>query len=232
MRLVDVGRNYDWLAPRYDRWTDLVFGRLLGVEEYRTRTIDLLGPLGGATVLDIGCGTGRNFPILVPRLGDGGRVIGLDYSQGMLDQARKRVAARGWNNVALVRGDAAQLEGVPESIDAAVSIWCLGIVHDLEAALNRAIDTLRPGGRIAIMDFQRSRPARGLLRWLYPLYSFALQRAGIDSAEDLDNAQLREKWERGRRLLQARLRDLEEVTYLQGAGLILAGGKPHAATDR
>ncbi len=33
MQLTDVVRNYDWAAPRYDRWTDLVFGRLLGRRE-------------------------------------------------------------------------------------------------------------------------------------------------------------------------------------------------------
>jgi ubiquinone/menaquinone biosynthesis C-methylase UbiE len=230
MQLTDVVRNYDWAAPRYDRWTDLVFGRLLGVEKYRGRTIDLLGPLEGATVLDIGCGTGRNFPILVPRVGDRGRIIGVDYSEGMLAQARDRVTAHGWTNVELMRGDAARLEGVPENVDAVVSVWCLGIVYDLEAALRRALDVLRPGGRIAIMDFTRARPDRGPLHWLYPLYSFALVRAGIDSPEDMDDSALRRRWERGRRLLRDRLDGAREETYLYGGGLIIAGEKPGASS--
>lgn len=228
MRLTDVGRNYDWAAPRYDRWTDLVFGRLLGVERYRERTIDLLGPLQGATVLDIGCGTGRNFPILAPRVGADGQIIGLDYSEGMLAQARERVEAHGWGNVEVVRGDAARLEGVPENVDAVVSIWCLGIVYDLEAALQRALDVLRPGGRIAIMDFTRARPDRGPLHWLYPFYSFVLTRGGIDSPEDLDDAALQQRWERGRRLLYEGLAGVHEETYLYGGGLIIAGEKPLA----
>jgi ubiquinone/menaquinone biosynthesis C-methylase UbiE len=228
MQLGDVVRNYDWAAPRYDRWTDLVFGRLLGVEKYRERTIDLLGPLEGATVLDVGCGTGRNFPILAPRVGATGRIIGLDYSEGMLAQARERVQARGWGNVELLRGDAARLEGVPENVDAVVSIWCLGIVYDLEAALQRALDVLRPGGRIAIMDFSRARPDRGPLHWFYPLYAFALVRAGIDSPEDLNDDALRQRWERGRRFLRDRLDGVHEETYLYGGGLIIAGEKPLA----
>jgi ubiquinone/menaquinone biosynthesis C-methylase UbiE len=147
----------------------------------------------------------------------------------MLAQARKRVAAQGWRNVEVMRGDAATLQGVPGKVDAVVSIWCLGIVHDLEGALHRALDVLRPGGRIAIMDFQHARPDRGPLRWLYPLYSVALQRAGIDSAEDLDDAKLHAKWEQGRRVLRARLRDVSEDTCLRGTGLIMAGAKPQAA---
>jgi ubiquinone/menaquinone biosynthesis C-methylase UbiE len=175
MQLTDVVRNYDWAAPRYDRWADLVFQHVLGVEKYREKTLRLPGSLEDATVLDIGCGTGRNFPILVPRVGARGRIIGFDYSEGMLEQARKRVAAQGWNNVELIRGDAVKLVGVPENVDAVTSIWCLGIVYDLEAALGRALDVLKPGGRIAIMDFARARPDHGPLHWLYP---FLQVRAG------------------------------------------------------
>ena len=78
------------------------------------------------------------------------------------------------------------------------------------------------------MDFFRSRPDRGPLRWLYPVYSFVLKRAGIDTAEDLDDAGLRARWERGRKFLEGRLVGLQEERYLQGTGLILAGRRPQA----
>jgi ubiquinone/menaquinone biosynthesis C-methylase UbiE len=233
MQLADVGRNYDWAAPRYDRWTDLIFGRLLGVERYRERTIDLLGALEGATVLDVGCGTGRNFPILAPRVGARGRIIGVDYSEGMLALARRRAETQGWTNVELLRGDAARLEGVPAGVDAVVSVWCLGIVHDLGAALGRILDLLAPGGRFAVMDFRRSRPSHGPLHWLYPLYRPILVRSGIDSPEDLDDAALQQRWQRGTRLLRDRLTGVSEETYLYDGGFILAGEKPvPAGADR
>ena len=82
-------------AKRYDMWTDLVFGRLLGVKRFREHTIDLLGDIDGKVVLDVGCDTGRNFPFLVRRVGAGGRIIGVDYSQGMLDVARARKEQEG-----------------------------------------------------------------------------------------------------------------------------------------
>ncbi|MBO6940589.1 MAG: class I SAM-dependent methyltransferase [Deltaproteobacteria bacterium] len=226
MRLDQVQRNYDRAARHYDTWTQLVFGRLLDIERLREDAIELLGDIDGKVVLDVGCGTGRNFPLLVPRVGPKGQVIGVDYSRGMLDEARALVVQRGWENVELMHDDAAELATVPAAVDAVISVWCMGIVHDLDAALGRALDVLRPGGRIVIMDFDRARPDRGCLRWLYPVYSRLLRWAGIDSAEDLDDDRLRAKWKSGRGVLQRRLGSLEEERYLSGGGVILSGTAP------
>jgi len=224
MRLHEIAPNYDRAAPKYDRWTDMVSG-WLGLEGHRERTVELLGDLTGATALDLGCGTGRSLRFLVPRVGPQGQVFAVDYSQGMLAEARDRVEEQGWENVALLQCDAVQLEGVPE-VDAVLAVWCLGIVYDLDAALKRAVSLLRPGGRIAIMDFHRSRPDHGMLRWLFPLYSAVLQRAGIDTEEDMNDAQLQAKWRAGKALLRAELVDMHEETYLHDLGFILAGTKP------
>jgi ubiquinone/menaquinone biosynthesis C-methylase UbiE len=226
MQLSEVSQNYDGAARYYDRLTDFVFGRMLGLEKYRNHTIDLLGDLNGSTVLDVGCGTGRNFPLLVERVGERGNIIGVDYSNGMLEQARRRIQTEGWRNIELVRDDAARLDGVSRPVDAVTAIWVLGIVYDLEAALDRIVNIIRPGGSLSIMDFGKSRPDRGLLRWLFPLYSIALRGAGIDSAEDLDNANLEAKWARGKDVLKARLGSLNEENYLNGAGLIISARKP------
>ena len=72
-------------------------------------------------------------------------------------------------------------------------MWCLGIVYDLEVTLDRVVNLLRLGGSLSIMEVWKSLPDRGLLRWLFPLYSKAFRSAGIDSAEDLDNAKLQAK---------------------------------------
>ena len=108
MKLSEVSQNYNSAARYYDRLTDIVFGHILGLEKYRSYTIDLLGDLDGATVLDLGCGTGRNFSLLVERVGERGNIIGVDYSEGMLEQARRRIQAKGWRNIELVRGDGAR----------------------------------------------------------------------------------------------------------------------------
>ena len=224
MKLDAVASNYDQAAGYYDKLTGFVFQTLLRKEKkYRRKTVDHLGDITGKRVLDIGCGTGRNFPYLVPAVGVRGEIVGLDYSQGMLDQARQLVSHRHWHNVTLIRGDAAEIATGNELFDAAISTWCLGIVHDLDAALNQAISRVKPGGRIAIMDFQGAKPEHGPLRWFYPFYSYLLRQAGIDSREDVDDARLRAKWEQGRKLLESRLTDIVMETYLQGLGFVLAG---------
>lgn len=225
MRLEDVVRRYDAASRHYDRFMDVVFGRLLDVERLRERVVDSIGDLAGGTVLDVGCGTGRNFPLLVQRVGEDGRVIGVDCSAGMLEQAQRRVDRHGWRNVELLCGDAVTLDRIDTPVDAVVSIWCYGTVYDLDAALNRAVDVLRPGGHIAIMTFTRAGPEHGPLRWLYPFYRFAVRCAGIDPSRDFDNAALQEKWRRGRRVLRARLAEMHEEPYLRGAGLIITGRK-------
>lgn len=227
MKLEDVPKNYDRVADRYDRWLELVFGRVLRIERLREHTIDLLGELHGKVVLDIGCGTGRNFPFLVSRVGANGRIIGIDASEGMLEVARARIGRERWKNVEIRRDDAAKLATIDAPVDAVVSVWCMGIVHDLDAALDRAVDVLRPRGRFVIMDFDQARPDHGLLRWLHPVYSLVLRWAGIDAAEDLDDAQLRDKWSRGRAVLERRLGPFEEERYLSGCGVILSSAAPN-----
>jgi ubiquinone/menaquinone biosynthesis C-methylase UbiE len=104
----------------------------------------------------------------------------------MLEQARQHVRTEGWRNVELVRDDAVNIGSISTPVDAVTSAWCLGIVYDLDAALRRAVEVLRPGGKLSILDFGRSRPDHGPLWWLFPLYRCALQVTGIDAAEDLN----------------------------------------------
>jgi len=231
MKLEDVSRDYNKASRFYDPLTSFFFHYLLRVERYRRSTIDMLGDLRGKRVLDIGCGTGRNLPILAPRVGESGSVVALDYSEGMLEKAAARVAGAGWNNVALVQGDAATLDAVEPPFDAVLSVWCLGIVYDLGQALQNAVSVLRPGGRLAIMDFQRSKPDTGLLRRLYPLYSRVLQITGIDSAEDLDDQRLARRWASGRRWLEDNLDDIQFRRYLSGMGFVFTGRRRWPSTE-
>ena len=101
---------YRRLAPHYDRLVEIF--RLVGADmsTYRRRTVDALSVSPGETVVDIRCGTGRNFPWLERAVTASGRIVGVDLSDAMLCEAQHRVKRAGWANVDLVETDVADYE--------------------------------------------------------------------------------------------------------------------------
>ncbi len=139
-------RIYDWLTPIY----------LMGNEKrLRRETIDFLQLIPGQTVLDIACGTGRNFPLILEKISPTGKLVGVDYTEAMLDRAREQIERKGWKNVELVREDAACID-LGQTFNAALSTLAIGVIPDQIGALDRMITHLKPGGRLAIGDAKRS----------------------------------------------------------------------------
>jgi ubiquinone/menaquinone biosynthesis C-methylase UbiE len=223
MKLEDVAKNYDQASQWYDLFTKSLLDWLLGLGKYRERILNRLGELNNARVLEIGCGTGLNFKHILARIKPDGELVGLDYSSGMLEKARQKIETNDWKGVTLVKDDAAKLEHLQGSFDAIVAYWCYGIVHDLDDALERALEILSPGGRIAILDFQRTKPENQWLRLLYPLYRWLLIAAKIDSPEDLNDEHIQNKWKKARSLLRSRLKNYHEESYLFGMGVLISG---------
>jgi SAM-dependent methyltransferase len=89
-------------AKWYDR--ESLFLYLSGSRHwaYRKRASQSLALNQGDTVMDLGCGTGLNFSLLQEQVGPRGRIIGVDLTDTMLDEATARIAAHGWANVQLV----------------------------------------------------------------------------------------------------------------------------------
>jgi hypothetical protein len=77
-------------AMRFTMGKDFVCGRRLSVTRFREHTIDRLGNSFGKVTLEVGCDPGRNVPFLVHRVGAGGRIIGVDYSQIVDSRAGRR----------------------------------------------------------------------------------------------------------------------------------------------
>jgi ubiquinone/menaquinone biosynthesis C-methylase UbiE len=105
----------------------------------------------GARVLEIGCGSGRNFPSLQRVVGPTGRIYGVDISAGMLARARARCKREGWNNVELTRCDAAEYMP-PEPFDGILFGLSYNTMPHHRVVLQHSWNILRPGGRIVIMD--------------------------------------------------------------------------------
>lgn len=117
----------------------------------RRKAVGRLELKPGASVLEIGCGTGRNLSHLVEAVGEEGRVYGVDLSEGMLDEARELSASAGWRNVNLIRADATEYS-LPHPVDGVIFSLSYAVIPEHRQALRHAWEQLRPGGYLVIMD--------------------------------------------------------------------------------
>ena len=149
-----VKQAYKERAAEYDRSVRLFdifswFG--FSISNWRKTAVAQLHLKPGDTVIDIGCGTGLNFPILQRAVGPEGRIIGVDLSAEMLAEAQQTAAANGWENVQLACADAAQF-AYPKDVDAVLSTYALILIPSCGQVAANACAALKPGGRFAVLD--------------------------------------------------------------------------------
>jgi SAM-dependent methyltransferase len=170
----DEGRELARVERVYSHW-----GRLPGLyaagdlvtfmgRPRRTRgtAVERLRLREGDRVLEVGCGTGRNFRHLQRAIGPEGRLVGFDYSGEMLAAAGRLCRRRGWRNVDLVQGDAAELDLGEGGFDGVLSVLAMSVIPGHRQALARCRELLRPGGVLSIGD---ARLFQGRLAFLNPL---------------------------------------------------------------
>lgn len=175
----------DEIRDVYQRWASIyelaVYGcYLLGfpIGRYRRLVIDALNPQPGDTVVEIGCGTGMNFPLLEARIGKSGRIIGVDLSEAMLERAEARIRAAGWSNVELVHAAAADF-AFPDGVDGIIATGVLTYEPDYDRTVENGAKALAPGKRWVVFDYKM--PA-GLFRHFVPLFVWIFRSFGISRA--------------------------------------------------
>jgi demethylmenaquinone methyltransferase/2-methoxy-6-polyprenyl-1,4-benzoquinol methylase len=153
-------------AKRYDRSTLLLY--LAGFHHwaYRKQAVECLALCQGDTVVDLGCGTGLNFSLLQAGVGPSGKIIGVDLTDAMLDQAAERVAANVWSNVELVKSDAAKYH-FPSGLDGILSTFALTLIPEFDQVIRNGAFALAQGKRFVVLDFKR--PSGWLMNSAAPL---------------------------------------------------------------
>jgi ubiquinone/menaquinone biosynthesis C-methylase UbiE len=144
-----VARHYDRAAGLY-RVGFWVLSLGAGSQLQR-RAAAALELQPGSTVLDLGCGTGMLLPMLADQVGPAGRVIGVDISPKMIGIAAHLVAQRRLDHVELICDDVLSYQP-PRPVDGVVFCLSLSTMPGPEAILRRAVEFLRPHGRLVIAD--------------------------------------------------------------------------------
>lgn len=177
-------QRYTSFAPAYDvlsgEWPVYRAGRATGIGALHLRP--------GALVLDIGCGTGLNIPLIRERVGPTGRIVGVDASANMLAQARAKAVRWGWENIDLVCADATDLspgwlderpspKHRPDGADAVLFTYSLSVMTSWPKAWRAATAAARPGARVAVVDM---RTPTGTATAMAPLARLACTLGGSD----------------------------------------------------
>jgi len=160
-----VREVYSKRAARYDLSANLY--SLIGIrmDAYRREAVQALNLQPGSTVVELGCGTGLNFPFLQEVIGPQGKIIGVDLTSAMLTQAKARIQRHGWNNVQLIQADASRFD-LPQGVDGVLSTFALSLMPAYEEIIRKSAQALTSGGRLVILDLKLT---TGVLSFLNPL---------------------------------------------------------------
>jgi SAM-dependent methyltransferase len=145
----DVDRTGD--AGAYAAFLDEVRD-LPPVAEWKERSFAALRPRAGAVLLDVGCGTGEDAVALAALVAPGGRAIGVDASEAMIAEARRRADAAGETAVEFLRSDATALDLPDGAVDGARAERLLMHLDDPARAVAEMARVVRPGGAVVAAE--------------------------------------------------------------------------------
>jgi ubiquinone/menaquinone biosynthesis C-methylase UbiE len=167
------------IIARYRRVATLPDGLFFFTFPLRRRAIDRLHLVPGSSVLEVGCGSGANFPFLARAVGPTGQVVGVDISPEMVAAARARVRRDGWPNVQVVESPAESMH-LAGPFDGLL----LFAMHDVltsPEAIRRCLQHVRPSGRVVVVSPALADRLPGKL--LNPLAAMAFRRFSVSQAD-------------------------------------------------
>jgi ubiquinone/menaquinone biosynthesis C-methylase UbiE len=106
----------------------------------------------GDVVIDLGSGAGNDAFIARNETGETGKVIGIDFTPGMIDIARQNNEVRGFNNVEFRQGDIEKMPVTANTADVIVSNCVLNLVPNKDGVIKEIYRVLKPSGHFSISD--------------------------------------------------------------------------------
>ena len=166
----EVREMFDNIAPKYDLLNHTLSMSIDRV--WRRRVVGEVRRAKPGRILDVATGTGDLAIAMARRIRDV-QVLGVDLSEQMLAVARRKIEARGLDGrIVLDRGDAERLAVADASVDVATVAFGVRNFGDLWAGLRELARTIKPGGKVVILEF--SRPRNRVFRALYEFYSYKI----------------------------------------------------------
>ena len=166
----EVREMFDNIAPKYDLLNHTLSMSIDRV--WRRRVVGEVRRAKPGRILDVATGTGDLAIAMARRIRDV-QVLGVDLSEQMLAVARRKIEARGMDGrIVLDRGDAERLAVADASVDVATVAFGVRNFGDLGAGLRELARTIKPGGKVVILEF--SRPRNRVFRALYEFYSYKI----------------------------------------------------------
>jgi demethylmenaquinone methyltransferase/2-methoxy-6-polyprenyl-1,4-benzoquinol methylase len=209
-------QTYRRKARRYDITSRLNFA--LGPQRaHRRRAVRALGLRPGDSVVELGCGTGLNFPLIEREIGPDGRIIGVDLTDAMLREARHRVETNGWSNISLVEADTATFE-FPSGIDAILATYAHSLLPECAAVVARGALALSPGGRWVVLDVKVPDAT--------PPWLLRLAIATVGRSASLKEWVVDRPWETIRLAMREALTDVSWTELFFGIAYLAAGARP------
>ncbi|NRS15060.1 demethylmenaquinone methyltransferase [Brevibacillus sp. HB1.4B] len=162
---------FESIANDYDKMNNVIsFGSHIAWRNYTMKQMNIQP---GHTALDVACGTADWTIALAKAVGKEGSVVGLDFSQNMLDVGAYKVANAGvGNNVKLVNADAMNLPYEDHTFDFVTIGFALRNVPDVQQVLNEMARVVKPGGKVVSLEV--SKPPFIPYRKLFYLYFYKI----------------------------------------------------------
>lgn len=145
-RAVEAAAYFERVAADWDRMRNLH----VADAEVEAAMVDAVADMQVCDLLDVGTGTGRVLEVFAGRIDHG---IGVDLSRQMLNLARSRLDQQGLGHCVVRQGDLYGLDLMAGCMDVAVLHHVLHFLDDPAGAVAEVVRTLRPGGRLVVVDF-------------------------------------------------------------------------------